>query len=188
MRSTPRRVKIGLLNDDLVVGALEHPSADRRVLAFVVLAHDPEVDVAGLAAGERRADPGHQPHRPQVDVLLELPADRDQQAPERDVIGHVRKADRAEKDRVVVADLREPVVRHHRAGGTIAFAAPRKVLPRNCNPKRFAAASTTRIPSGTTSLPIPSPGMTAILNDCMQAWTYTGVAPSSFFARQRVTS
>src|SRR5690606_38796175 len=30
-------------------------------------------------------------------------------------------------------------------------------------PKRRAAASSTRTPSGTTSLPMPSPGMTAIL-------------------------
>src|SRR5690606_21630007 len=29
--------------------------------------------------------------------------------------------------------------------------------------KRFAAASSTRTPSGTTSVPMPSPGMTAIL-------------------------
>src|ERR1700720_2402908 len=31
-------------------------------------------------------------------------------------------------------------------------------------PKRFAAASSTRTPSGTTSFPIPSPAITAMLN------------------------
>ena len=46
------------LDDELVVGALEHPAADRRVFALVVFAHDPEVDVAGLAVGQRRAIPG----------------------------------------------------------------------------------------------------------------------------------
>ena len=44
-----------LLDDDLALGALEHAPADRGVLALGVLAHDPEVDVAGLAVGERRA-------------------------------------------------------------------------------------------------------------------------------------
>jgi len=34
--------------------------------------HHVEVDVAGLAAHERAGDTGHQPHRPQVDVLVEL--------------------------------------------------------------------------------------------------------------------
>ena len=53
MRSTPLRVNIDLLEHDLALGALEHAAADRRVLAFGVLAHDDEVDVAGLAV--RRA-------------------------------------------------------------------------------------------------------------------------------------
>ena len=44
-----------LLHHDLAVGALEHAAADGRVLALGVLAHDAEVDVARLAAGERRA-------------------------------------------------------------------------------------------------------------------------------------
>ena len=45
-----------LLEHDLALGALEHAAADRRVLAFGVLAHDDEVDVAGLAVGERRRE------------------------------------------------------------------------------------------------------------------------------------
>ena len=76
-----------LLHDELALGAGEHAAADGGVLALVVLAHDPEVDVAGLAAGERGRHAGHQPHRPQVHVLVELAAERDEQAPERDVVG-----------------------------------------------------------------------------------------------------
>ena len=47
-----------------------------------------------LRSGERdaRQDPG----RPHVGVLVEALADRQAQAPERDVVGHVRRADRAE--------------------------------------------------------------------------------------------
>ena len=88
----------------LVLGAVEHAPADLGIFALVVLAHDAEVDVAGGAAGQRAGDAGQQPHRAQVDVLLEGAADRDQQAPERDVVGHAGEADRAEEDRVVAAD------------------------------------------------------------------------------------
>ena len=41
------------LHHDLALGAGEHAAADRGILALGVLAHDPEVDVAGLAV--RRA-------------------------------------------------------------------------------------------------------------------------------------
>ena len=45
------------------------------------------------------------------------------------MIGDVRKTDRAEEDRVVPFDLREPVVGHHRAGLRVALAAPVEMLP-----------------------------------------------------------
>ena len=103
-----------LLDDDLALGAGEHAAADRGILALGVLAHDEEVDVARLAAGERAGHARHQPHRAQVDVLVELAAELDQRAPQRDVVGNLlRPADRAEEDRVVLADLLLPVLRHH---------------------------------------------------------------------------
>ncbi len=71
-----------LLHGHFLLGALVTAPADRRILAFAVLAHDPEVDVAGLLVGERAGHAGHEPHGPQVDVLLEAAADRDQQTPE----------------------------------------------------------------------------------------------------------
>ena len=94
----------GLLEHDLALGALEHAPADRRVLALGVLAHDDEVDVAGLAVGERRRDARHQPARPQVDVLVEAAPELDQRAPQRHVVGHGRRpADRAVVDRLEAA-------------------------------------------------------------------------------------
>ena len=42
-----------LLNHDLALGALKHAAADRRIFSLGVLAHDPEVDVAGLAPHQR---------------------------------------------------------------------------------------------------------------------------------------
>ena len=104
----------GLLHDDLALGAGKCAPADRRILAFGVLAHDPEVDVARLAARERRRHARHQPHRAQIDVLVELAPEQDQRAPQRDVVRHLRRpADRAEEDRVMLADLLLPVLRHH---------------------------------------------------------------------------
>src|SRR5262249_18987245 len=55
-------------------------------------------------------------HRAEIDVLVELAAELDQGAPERDVIGHLRRpAGGPVEDRVVPADLLLPVVGEHRA-------------------------------------------------------------------------
>ena len=116
MRSTPIARHHGLLGDEFTVGIREHAAADGGIFAFGVFAHHPEIDIAGLAARERRRHAGHQPHRAQIDVLVELPAEFDQRAPQRNVIGDFRRpADRAEIDRVVLADLGLPVLRHHLA-------------------------------------------------------------------------
>ena len=71
IRSTPRAGEDAVCMDELLLGALEAAAADRGVFALVVLAHDDEVDVAGLAVGQRRADARHQPDRAEVGVLLE---------------------------------------------------------------------------------------------------------------------
>ena len=113
----------------LELGALERAPADRGILALVVLAHDEVVDVAGLAVGERRFEAVEEPHGAQVDVLLEAAADRDQQAPQRDVVGHAGPADGAQIDGVVLGDLVEPVGRHHGAGLGEALARPVEMVP-----------------------------------------------------------
>src|SRR5438105_2771348 len=122
-----------LLYRRLALRALEHPPADRGVFAFGVLAHDGEIDIADRTAGERRAHPGHEPHRTNIGILLEAPANRDEQSPERNVIGHRRKPDRAEKDRVVMANLFEPVFRHHASVFGVVLAAPWLFVPREAN-------------------------------------------------------
>ena len=104
----------GFLHHHLALGAGEHAAADSGIFAFGILAHHPEIDVAGLAIGERRRHARHQPHRAQIDVLVELAAEQNERAPQRNVIGHLRRpADRAEEDGVVAADLLLPVLRHH---------------------------------------------------------------------------
>ena len=96
-RSTPTRLITVSCTTTSRGGAGEHLAADRGIFALGVLAHHPEVDVAGLAVGERRRHAGHQPHRAQIDVLVELAAEQNERAPQRDVVGNFRRpADRAE--------------------------------------------------------------------------------------------
>ena len=116
MRSTPIARHHRLLHHEFTVGVREHAAADRGIFALGVFAHHPEIDIAGLAVGERRRHAGHQPHRAQVDVLVELAPEFYQRAPQGNVIRDFRRpADRAEIDRVVLADFRLPVLRHHLA-------------------------------------------------------------------------
>jgi hypothetical protein len=83
-------------------GAFEHDAADAGIFALGVLAHHVEVDVADLAPGQRAGDAGHQAHRAEVHVLVELAAELEQRPPQRDVIGNLfRPADGAEEDGVV---------------------------------------------------------------------------------------
>src|SRR5262249_41376387 len=68
-------------------------------------------------------------HGPQIDVLLELAADRDQQIPERDMVGDRGPADGAEEDRIMPGNTRETVGGHHAAGALIEIAAPVELFP-----------------------------------------------------------
>ncbi|MGF6855361.1 hypothetical protein OKW29_004248 [Paraburkholderia sp. CI3] len=114
LAAMPRKHR--LLQHELAFGAFEHHAAHRRILALGVLAHDPEVDVAGLASRERRGNTRKEPCGPQIHILVELAAKLQQRPPQRDVIGHgVGPADRAEQDRIGRLQLRFPVVRHHLA-------------------------------------------------------------------------
>ncbi len=119
----------------------------------------------GLAVGQRAPHAGHQPARPQVDVLVEAAAELEQAAPQRHVVGHdLGPADGAEEDRVEAAEQLEPVRRaaSRRARRSSRRRRSRTYSNSSSRPNASAAASRTRSPSGTTSLPMPSPGMTAM--------------------------
>ena len=88
-----------LLDGHLVGEAAVEPAADLAVLALDVLAYDDQVQP--VAAAHRAVDAGERPGRPHVGELAERAPDRDQQPPQRHVVGHARPADRAEQDRVV---------------------------------------------------------------------------------------
>ena len=65
--------------------------------------------------GQRRRDARQQPHRPQVHVLPEPLAQRQDQLARRDVVRHPRVADGAEVDRVELQQLLDAVGVHHPA-------------------------------------------------------------------------
>ena len=72
----------------------------------------------------RAFDAGEQLHRPQVDVLVEAEPQIEEQLPLEDAGLHVGMADRAEQDRVELAQLVEPVGGQCFAGLEVAIAAP----------------------------------------------------------------
>ena len=86
--------------------------------------------------------------------------DRQQQAPQRDVVGDAREPDRAEVDGVGVAQAgrgRPPASSGRARGTTRTTTGSRPARWRSDrSPRRPARAP--RRPSGMTSLPIPSPG------------------------------
>src|SRR5207247_8523351 len=104
-------------------------TAEFRVFAFVVLAHDHHVDVGGPAVRERRSDTFQQANRSEVDVLAEAAPNGNQQSPQGHVIGHTGEANRAEIDGFEAAKLLKAVLRHHAAGPRVHFAAPIEGLP-----------------------------------------------------------
>ncbi|MNT25902.1 hypothetical protein D3C72_1614470 [compost metagenome] len=118
------------LDDDLAVGTFVHDAAERGVFALGVLAHHEVVDVTGLAAGQWAGHAFKQAHGAQVDVLVELAAELEQRAPQRDVVGHGgRPAHGAEQDGIEALQLGFPVVGHHLAVlGKVIAMRPVEVL------------------------------------------------------------
>ena len=166
MRSTPDAGHHRFLDHGFAVGALEDLAADAGVLAFGVLPHDVEVDVAGYRPASGLGTPGSSLTGRRLTYWSKCAAELQQAAPQRDVVGHdLGPADGAEEDRV------EPrSVSSNQSAGSIS-PCPEVVVGagevelgrspgRSRTPRRRPRR--TRRPSGTTSLPIPSPGMTAM--------------------------
>ena len=102
--------------------------SDAGVLTLHALAHEDHVDVGRLHAGQRRGNPWQELHGPEVHVLVEPEPDREQQLAERDRVEHLRRADRAEQDRVVAAQRLQRVRRHHLARLEVMVRPPREVI------------------------------------------------------------
>ena len=81
-RAIQHRVEAERQMIELVVGAAEDPSANRRVLAFRVFTDDDEIDLGRRAIGKRRADAFEQFDGSQVHVLIEAAANGNEQSPQ----------------------------------------------------------------------------------------------------------
>ena len=155
-----------LLDHDLAVGPLEDAAADAGVLALGVLADDEEVDVTRHPTRQRAGHARDEAARTEVDVLVERGAGTASRDPHSDTwsgttSGHPTAPKKiASKPRSAL----EPVVGEHRAGADVVVGAREVELARARSGRRSepATSPSTRIPSGTTSWPMPSPGMTAM--------------------------
>jgi hypothetical protein len=116
------------LDRGLVAGAGVDTTTYVRVLPLGVLTYDDEVDVTRLPIPERASHPAEQLYGSHVYVLLEVPSNRDEQAPQADVIGNSRPPDCAQEDRVEAGEDVERIGRHHAAMLEVVGAAPRKLL------------------------------------------------------------
>ncbi len=112
------------LGADLFGHALVGAAAIAGIFAFGVLAHDDPVEIPRADPRQRRGDARQDLGRAHVGILVEALADRQAQAPERHVVGHVGRAHRAEENGVEILDLVAPVLRHEGAGPLVAVRAP----------------------------------------------------------------
>src|SRR5581483_2637159 len=99
------------------------------------LADEEHVDVRRAAAGERARDPLEEPRRADVRPQVEPLPDREDQPPERDVVGDGRVADRPHQHGVVRAQGVERVGRHHLAVLAPVGGAPRELGPLERKPE-----------------------------------------------------
>ena len=97
-------------------------------------------------------------------ILIEALADGEAQAPQRDVVRDVRRANRAEVDGIEGAQAIEAVRRSScgRAGDSAPEPHSKLSTSRRSSGARARKASSTSSPAAITPSPMPSPGITAI--------------------------
>ena len=152
------------LNRDFVRLLVVDEAAHLRVLALGVLADHDEIDVAALGLGQRRLDARVKIGGTHVGVLIEGAPDGQQQAVERGVIGNIGMAHGAEQDGVAGLQQIDRAGRHHAAPAEVVIGAPVEILKHEGDVVFGCDASRTRLAWGTTSVPTPSPAITAIVN------------------------
>src|SRR6266702_3125374 len=103
-------------------------SSQAGILTLGVLAHDHPVQVALLAAAQRRRYTGQDFRRPKICILVEALANRQTQPPERHVVRDAGRAHGAEVDRIKSPQPVQCVGRHHRAVFSVVVGAPRKLF------------------------------------------------------------
>ena len=80
------------------------------------------------------SDTGKLAGRSEVDVLVESPANRNQQTPQRYVIGHIGPANRAQEHGIGLRESINSIGRHHRAVLNKVIAPPINPFPGDALP------------------------------------------------------
>ena len=105
-----------------------------RYSPSVFLANDDQVDVERGLSGEGRYDARVQHRGAKAYVLIEVPADGQEQAVQRDVVLDVGMADGPEEDRVERRECLERRLGHHLSVLPEVARSPRKLRERPCDP------------------------------------------------------
>ena len=113
---------------DLLRQALVNAPADPGVFALGVLSDDDPIKLGPGYLPERARDAGEDAGGTHVGVLVERLADREPQAPQRDVVGNIGRADGTEIDRIEMAQPIGAVFRHHDAVLLVIIRSPVKML------------------------------------------------------------
>ena len=153
-----------LLHRDLVVGAGLEAAADaRRTRPSVFSRKTTKLTSASRPILERAQPIVEQPDRAVVHVEVELEPGAEQDVARVPIVGHARIAERADEDGVeLVAQHAVAVGGQRLAGRQVVIGAPGKRLEVERVTAARATASSTLTASAVTSLPMPSPGMTAM--------------------------
>ena len=126
------------LDRDLVLGAGLEAPADADIHAFGVLAEHDEVDVLPAAILERAEAIVEQADRPVVHIEIELEAGAEQDVARVTVVGDARIAERADEDRVELAQHLVAVGGQRLAGLQVVIGAPRQMLEIEAAAERVA--------------------------------------------------
>src|SRR6267378_2245894 len=127
VNATPRENR--LLHRHLFFRAFVKTAADVRIFSLVVLTDDAEINLAGFPVLQRSFNSFKKSHGPQVYVLTESAADRNQQAPERNVIRHTGMSHSAKEDGVKRPELLQAIGGHHLSGFDVSLATPIERVP-----------------------------------------------------------
>ncbi len=106
-----------------------------------------------------------------IGVLIEGAADGQQQTVECGVVGNLGMADRAQKNRVAGLEQVDCARGHHAAPAEEVFGAPFEILKHESDIVLLRGLFKTRLAWGMTSVPTPSPAITAIVNVFMATKT-----------------
>src|SRR6267378_1548470 len=118
-----------LLNSHLFLSSFIEAPANVSIFPLVVLTDEAEINLAGFPVLQRSFNPFKKSHGAQIYVLTESAADRNQQAPERNVIRHTGMSNSAKEDGVKRPELLQTICRHHLSGLNVGFTTPVECVP-----------------------------------------------------------